>query len=234
MSQGFIVGKGGMNKGTVKKSAIFVKYLVGSICTVTGNGKAYTARDTSGAAAFIVEPGIWTVTANDGSVDLASKTVEITYVGQIVSVVLGNKLWLYNKGDECSDITDGWTSSVGRSNTFTLGTMTKKETSIRLSLDSAPKAVTAIPTNKIDLSAYSTLYCNIIANSANESVLLQVRELTTGSNSALAESVSTTVGVIALDVSEFDGMYYVGPHIYSSKSSDTRGYIEFDEIWLEI
>lgn len=92
-------GSGGGATGPLKKSAIVVSYPAGSTCTVTNGSDSYTALDTSGAAAFIVEPGTWTVTATDGD-KTTSTTVIITAEGQSESVKLEFDLWLIKDGQD--------------------------------------------------------------------------------------------------------------------------------------
>lgn len=75
---------GGQGEGPIENSTIVVTYPEGATCTVTGNGQTYTALDTSGAAAFIVEPGTWTVTATPtGGGTPASQSVTVTAGGWV-------------------------------------------------------------------------------------------------------------------------------------------------------
>lgn len=89
------------------KSIITVAYPAGSICTCSNGSKTLKAKDTSGNAIFNVGVGTWTVTATNGTYT-ASKTVSITRDGQGEYVELIYLLYLYNEGDECTDVTGGW------------------------------------------------------------------------------------------------------------------------------
>lgn len=92
-------------------AAISVTYPAGSTCTCTDGSKTFAAPNTSGTALFIIPyAATWIVTATDGT-NTTSETVAITTEGQLVSVELSYSLWLYNSGDECTDVTGGWTSS---------------------------------------------------------------------------------------------------------------------------
>lgn len=75
---------GGQSDGPVEAGTIVVNYPAGATCTVTNGSDTYTALDTSGAAAFIVEPGTWTVTATPaGGGTPASQSVTVTAGGWV-------------------------------------------------------------------------------------------------------------------------------------------------------
>lgn len=79
---------------------IGVTYPSGSVCTCTNGTLTLTAKDTSGKAIFVIpSAGTWTVTAVSGS-QSKSATVEITYEGQIETVVLAFRIALYTDGVE--------------------------------------------------------------------------------------------------------------------------------------
>lgn len=93
---------------TYFSATINVTYPAGSICTVTDSNTTLTAPDTTGTWACVVpNAGTWTVTATNGTYT-ASKTVSITRDGQGEYVELIYLLYLYNEGDECTDVTGGW------------------------------------------------------------------------------------------------------------------------------
>lgn len=101
------LGGGGASAGAVKKGAIGVKYPEGATCTVSNGSKTYTALDTSGAAAFIVEPGTWTVTASDGRFT-NSETVTVAAGGWVEVTIDFFDGWLYKRGTQLNtDITGG-------------------------------------------------------------------------------------------------------------------------------
>ena len=102
-------GRGG---GGVKLFAVIsVTYPAGSVCTCTKGTKAYKAKNTSGLALFAVpETGTWTVSCTNGT-ENASTTVSITVDGQSATAKLAYNLRLFDNGDECTDVTGGWTIS---------------------------------------------------------------------------------------------------------------------------
>ncbi len=112
-----MVGKTNVGSSGKLFAVIAVTYPEGSVCTCSNGTKTLKARDTSGKALFNVTVGEWTVTATDGD-KTKSVTVDITTVGQIESVKLSYKMWLYNKGDQCVDVTGGYTDILNQGIAF--------------------------------------------------------------------------------------------------------------------
>ena len=111
MSMIYVLGDS-QGEGPVENGTIVVTYPAGATCTVTNGSQTYTALDTSGAAAFIVEPGTWTVTAVQGS-NTKSQSVTVT-AGGWVEVELMFELVLYQNGVWEQNITGGWEKSTVR------------------------------------------------------------------------------------------------------------------------
>ena len=89
-------------------ATINIAYPAGSTCTCSDGTTTLTAPDTSGTWACIVpNTGTWTVTCTNGE-DNASKSVTITADGQSKSLTLNYQIFLYNAGDQCTDLTGGW------------------------------------------------------------------------------------------------------------------------------
>lgn len=160
----YVLAGGGQGKGPVKKGTIVVTYPAGATCTVTNGSDTYTALDTSGAAAFIVEPGTWTAKAVNGSLSV-SKSVTVT-AGGWVEVELMFELVLYQNGVWETSVTGGWESStvrykqvggqnVGRGLLVTQNT--DGTATIAQGGDSNGHSGSYNTINKIDLSNYSKL-----------------------------------------------------------------------------
>ena len=96
-----VVVSSGAKKGPIKKGTIVVTYPAGATCTVTNGSQTYTALDTSGAAAFIVEPGTWTVKAVQGNTISKSvtvtaggwKEVELSFSLELFPVTSASTIW---------------------------------------------------------------------------------------------------------------------------------------------
>lgn len=217
--------------GARLRSVIAVTYPEGSVCTCTNGTRTLKAKDTSGKALFNVSAGEWTVTATDG-IDTASKAVSITYEGQVESVSLSYTQYLYNKGDECKDITGGWTGT-NPSTYFSKGTFTKNADNIKVSISSM-QSIIAHPINKISLTGINTIYANILgASSPGGDRVVNVFAVGTtigGSYAAVAGIGSSTNGYVRIDVSALEGDYYV----YFQISSETySAYTTFGEVYME-
>ena len=110
-----ILGVSGTASGDIY-AIIAVTYPAGSTCTCSDGTTTLTARDTSGKALFNVpSAGTWTVSCTDGS-STVSKSVTITATGQVESVELSYRLYLYKNGDEFNDVTGGWVTYSSRDN----------------------------------------------------------------------------------------------------------------------
>lgn len=227
-----MIGRSNTGGGGGKLFAVIaVTYPEGSICTCSDGTKTMKAKDTSGKALFNVAVGEWTVTATDGS-STASKAVSITYEGQVESVSLSYTQYLYNKGDECKDITGGW-GGTNPSTYFGTGTVTKNADNINVSISSM-QSIFAHTINKISLTGINTIYANILgASNPDSNRVVSVFAVGTtlgGSYAAIASIDSSTKGYISIDVSALEGDYYV----YFRISSETySAYVNFDEVYME-
>lgn len=111
--------------------------------------------------------------------------------------------WLYNKGDECTDITGGWGNNIMPGG----GTVTKNTDSITISGTSNATGVD-FSTETIDLSGLSTITMHSIAhsNQTGGGVSLRVYQVGTG----VVASANTTGETTILDLSGkgFSGKNY--------------------------
>ena len=101
MGEAFIMRRlAGTGSGAVGGYAVIgVSFPAGSTCTCAGGDTRFTAKDTSGAAAFAVPAaGTWTVTCTDGT-HSKSRSVTITRAGQVECVILSYELALLSPED---------------------------------------------------------------------------------------------------------------------------------------
>lgn len=217
--------------GARLRAVIAVTYPEGSVCTCSNGTKTLKARDTSGKALFNVPVGEWTVTATDGN-NTKSAAVSITQEGQCESVTLSYKLYLYNKGDECTDITGGW-GGTNPSTYFRTGTVTKNADNIKVSISSM-QSIYAHTTNKIPLTDINTIYAHILGvSNVNNSKIVTVFAVGTsigGSDAANYVLSSSSNGYVRIDVSKLEGDYYV---YFKAASETNSAYINFDEVYME-
>ena len=130
--------------------------------------------------------------------------------------------YLYNLGDECEDITGGWTYKKG----FGSCSVTKNSDNIYVACTegSSGAAVSVYPTNKIDLTSKSKLKLNFSSTRLHitDTALRVITEPYNGT--VIAKTVLGITGTditVELDVSNVSGEYYV--EIYAtSYSGDTN------------
>lgn len=104
---------GRTNVGGEKTFAVIEAiYPEGAVCTCSNGAKILTAEDTSGRFLFSVpKAGKWTVEAKDGD-RLNSQTIEVQE-GRAYFVELMFSLILFDKGQDNTEITGGWTNISG-------------------------------------------------------------------------------------------------------------------------
>lgn len=140
--------------------------------------------------------------------------------------------YLYNNGDECTDITGGWYSFNWLTERGT-GSVTKNADSVTLTC-TKNTAIEYGTVNKINLSAYSKIELKASDYTQGTSrILLCVRNVTgTGiSDTGLVANQAIQADTVSLDVSGLSGEYYVSVRAYSGSDSGTIT-VTFDEINL--
>lgn len=209
--------------GTGAFAVIAVIYPAGSIVTVTDGNITYSAPNTSGTALFIIPyAATWTVTATDGT-DTASETVGITTEGQIMSVELLYKKFLFKDGQINTELTGGINGTVQNDVIYF-----SKEISVG-------NNKTFTTREKIDLTKAKSIMARMV--SPNTVAALYFR-LLVGDNEKNGENVTTSYlvayegvtspfnseeKIVSLDVSSLSGEYYLGyAWGVSTSASDSR------------
>lgn len=224
-----MVGRTNVGGGTSKAFAVIgVTYPAGSVCTCSDGAKTLSLKDTGGQGFFLIPyAATWTVTATDGT-KTKSESVEITNEGQSVSVELLYRAYLYNNGDECTEITGGWAATKGQ--------LTKNTDNLYTSGNGRECGICQTQ-NKIDLSGYSTLYAIVTTTgSSNFSIGLTT---TTSHSTGIPNSITASAVIIGavtkeqyeVDVSAInnaDNYAYIYSHAY-----ETNVGIYLYEMWLE-
>lgn len=154
MGEAFICRRGG---GAVMSFAsILVKYPAGATCTCTNGSKTLAAKDTSGVAIFYIpSAGTWTVKAVSGTKSV-STPVSITTKGQIETVTLQFDLILFD-GTDNTAVTGGFKTQVGNGTSAQVTDSYIANGSLEIYTGANSYAGT-YPSNKIDITKYSTLY----------------------------------------------------------------------------
>ena len=118
--------------------------------------------------------------------------------------------YLYNHGDECKDITGGWSAFVGHgdsSTKYSLGTFTKNINSMTLAISGTKKCTSAAPTNKIDLTDVSELIV-VVDSGDNGRVDITSYRSEQSDDSPVARQFLSE-GTNFIDLSNVTGSYYV-------------------------
>lgn len=231
----FIIRRGGGGASSLF-AAIGAEYPEGSTCTCENNatGKKMKAKDSSGKWVFAVqEAGEWTVTISDGNVSV-SKPVTVEE-GRVYPVKLSYFDGLiYYKGYENIATTGGLEAFnyAGKGNGAIYGTMTKGESEISLYTNGGN--IASCPVNKLDLTEYSTLSINVKQAVASDGgtirLVLFVADPENRSTILKYTDESANVGIKTLDVSAYDGEYYVGVGLWAVAGVTYT--VTFDEMRL--
>lgn len=223
-----------MSGGGGKPYAVIgVTYPAGSICTCSNGSKTLTAKDTSGTAMFTIpEAGTWTVTAVSGDKS-ASKAVEITAEGQVESVVLGYRFYLFNNGYSNAALTGNYKKDGN-----TLLTVNAKIT-LTPNPDNNVGGMTGF-TNVVDMTNYSTLCFEVSKNTTTNGAQFGVfpNVAVSAAGKAIAQTISKQTGTISVDISALKNQGYIGVNTYLIDILDNATkYISGDTvitaIWLE-
>lgn len=216
-------------------SIIAVTYPAGSICTCSDGTKTMKAKDTSGKALFNVTVGGWTVSCTDGT-HTSSRTVNITDAGQVESVNIYFTVYLYNKGDEFTDITGGWVQYKNCG-----GTIIKENDNIALNLvgvAAADRVGYVRTSNKIDLTKYKKL---VINSDWVESKSTTGHVIEFGVYSAPPATWSDFINPVAaissgsntLDVTSISGEYYILVGAYMNGQTYYYADLSVKEVYME-
>lgn len=217
--KGAIMTSGGSGTGKLF-AAIQAKFPAGSTCTATNGTKTLTAKGESNIFLFAIPepktlPESWTITAKEGLTE-KSETVEITSVGQMISVEIVFREILFKSGTNKMALGfrgsyDSGTASLSVGNTIKLSTQQNG-------------AISYLSEDKIDLTNFTTLKCTNVASSGNAYLVID-----TGKSANPAESTSFVAKTTdnSLSVAAYSGEYYVGIACGLSSSK------EISELWLE-
>ena len=135
---------------------IGVTYPSGSTVTCTNGAKTLTSKDTTGQAMFVIpSAGTWTVKAVSGD-KTASSAVEITAEGQVETVVLVYDLILFD-GTDNTAVTGGFKTQIGNGTSARV-TDSYIANGVLEIYTGANSYAGTYPSNKIDITKYSTLY----------------------------------------------------------------------------
>lgn len=220
-------------------ATINVTYPVGSTVTCTcGTVQLVSSQieDANGSATFVVpNAGTWTVTAtaNDGSSNTKSQSVEITAEGQFESVELSYALVLFDGG-----ATVPWVGAVKSGGSYGSYTIDKTLYGKRSGNSESYTFASLYTENAIPIEAYSTLkvrFTKVINKTVRIGIAEQYawnhEEWTAFADFSPEDFASNNVA--SLDISSYKGQtlrIIVGT---GKIMSSTQSEFEADKVWLE-
>lgn len=183
-------------------ATIAVTYAEGKTVTCTNGATTLTAKTTSGSWQFgVPNAGEWVV--SDGE---RSQTVSVTKQGQSESVVLKTALWLYNEGNEYTNITGGW-GIDGYSGDAGVSAATKAAGYIEfIGIGNGYRAMGTL--KAVDLTEKQTLYVDWQATSVIYNTGLDIYVTKTKKITPVASASVNVVGerhVDSIDISHISG-----------------------------
>lgn len=217
-----LLGKSNIGGSTGKAyAAISVTYPVGSVCTCSNGSKTLKAKDTSGSFLFLVPfGGNWVITVTDGT-RTAQKTVTINAGNRSANLSISYSLTIISNGDVLIPMEN-------RMGSVATPTWTKSG-NYRVVGITGGRPGGRCTTNKIDLAPYSKLRVTAYTDqrlrigvgssfsaSTDDGVLALLPSYV---------SVSTSLTTLELDLSSYNGLYYIGC-IVATSAMRANGYIK--------
>ena len=192
---------------------------------------------------FLIKPirdlGTWTVTATNGT-KTATQDVLVDVITEY-EIEMDYKLWLYRDGDECEDVTGGWSvnDNINWANYSTRGFVSKGET-IKLWANSNNRVSAVQTSNPIDLTGFSKLVFRFGNPSGTSSIAFGFASTTSGNinenylvpPAKYLWDTTTPVNTYELDISSLNGFYYATFAFVSSGSSSDASSAELEYAYL--
>lgn len=212
---------------TFFSATIAVTYPAGSVCTCTNGNTTLTAPDTSGSVTFDVDrAGTWTVTVTDGA-NTASQDVVITSKGQSEALTLEYRLYLYNRGDQCTAVTGGWGGANSSTASTTKGTFSAEESYLYVK-NANYASYGAVTKNGVDVTDYTTLHVILNRDTSGDARMLIGPKFPGTPSGEVIVTVDNNEVELTLDITQISG--YNKVLIQPSKGLSNPLYIH--EVWL--
>ena len=153
-------------------------------------------------------------------------------------------LYLYNKGDLCTDTTGGWSTAKYKADHWYPSDITLSKKTDYLSIvtvsDDDNMQGAFFTTNTIDVTNFNKLYIDAKISSSNNQKTFRYGLYSSKPTSSSqgtrikAGSSSTFTGVLELDISGIEGFYNIGFDIYKYSSwGTTKQYAYVYKVWME-
>lgn len=185
----------------------------------------------------IKEYGMWTVTTTNG---VQTETQDVLVDAAVkYEIEMRYRLWLYRDGDECTDVTGGWSQGTSTNNT---GTFTKNANNITVYVSGLNATRGAATNNPVDVTGYSriVMLCDITQTGGSTwsrwgltTARTWVRnEHPSGTHTAegLYGATTQTNALLEGNIEGLTGSYY--PFVEASCGSDTTFTVVIKQMWL--
>lgn len=175
--------------------------------------------------------GTWTVTATDGT-KTATQDVLVDVITEY-EIEMNYKLWLYRDGDECEDVTGGWTNSGYTYNGSANQAVTKYSDSMYATTHIGD-SLTAGIVNPVDVTNYSTLFAEVMRTDSSNlfQPWIGIASDKSLSDKLVTPSVSSAnvKETLSIDITSLTGNKYVA-FVHSNANDSGSGYVY--KVWLE-
>lgn len=198
-------------------ATLAVTWPSGSTCTCTLGAVTLTAPDTSGSYTFALDtPGTWTVTCKNAY--LSKSTAVAATTSGAYSVQLSYLTYLVQDG----------VSSIGLpQNCFPSAFSESNYISLSNTYVSAGKySISDFQQTTISTRGYNTIYFGASVDSG----VIKLQLVTDGSESVIAEIVVTNTGHAGIDISTFNGDYFIRLRYMRNNG---YAWYHLHSIWLE-
>lgn len=197
--------------------------------TCTKDGKSYTATwdETDKHWEIVGLPlGTFNLTATRKT-ETTTETVLIDIAG-VYEIEMYLRLWLYRDGDECEDVTGGWTSNAQAyvSDTPALApTLTKNTSNMSASITATYGNYgggTVLPTNKVSIDGYTKIYLSATGANGIDWTRLVLLSDKTGywADGKKTFNLEGDYSDTEFDISDVpNGSYYIGFGVYSGNGT---------------
>lgn len=198
--------------------------------------------------------GTWTVTATNGT-QTATRDVLVDVITEY-EITMSYRLYLYNEGDECEDVTDGWDRTATSNLAYSLIGVTKQATYLQLSYvnNIQNPCAYAYISKAVNVSAFSRLAADVEFSGNNPqpdhwsrvNILLADDGTNPNVPSTYGGTVSyrvlgkdtdyneSYVGEVSVDLSEVSGNKFVGLAMYYDWVGESAtATLKIKRVWLE-
>lgn len=229
-----MIGK--VNTGSKSSGGLVPQIIVtapqGSTITVDFDSYTLTGEETEHT--FVVETGMHQIRGDFPNGKSKTEMVQVDKIAQF-RIELDYRVWLYRNGDECTDVTGGWTADRA----YTAGGWGISH-NLTFNVDSMYMWVTTngfdfvATQNLIDITPYSKICIERNGNIGADTIYIAFNPNSSGNWSAgdfveHPSPSSTDFSTVSIDISHITGSRYVILEVGQGRGK----YMNVRKVWLE-